>query len=153
MGSGPVTACTTCWCASGGDAAHCGKCGCCPPSAALAPFGAVTVRREGDRVRITRADQTALISPLLIGWIFAGKAPHLRLDGDDLAIVDSFGKVVAYRIGEYVTENHAAGFALRREERTHYESHLWNPAEDADECAACGVAWQDCEDECSGVMP
>lgn len=35
------------------------------------------------------------------------------------------------------------------DERTRYETHQWNPGEDDDECVACGVTWQDCEDECA----
>ena len=143
--------CTTCWFASGGDAEHCGKCRCCPPSAALAPFGWITVLRESGRARITQADETALISPQMIGLMFAGRAPYLRLDDDELVIRDGFGKVVVYRIGEYVHDGHAAGFALRRQDRTRYESHEWSPGATDDECVACGVTWQDCEGDCPGV--
>lgn len=39
--------------------------------------------------------------------------------------------------------------AHEEDERTHYESHQWNPTEDDDECVACGVTWQDCEGECT----
>jgi hypothetical protein len=31
------------------------------------------------------------------------------------------------------------------DEPTRYESHAWDGN---DECAACGVTWEDCEDEC-----
>jgi len=35
------------------------------------------------------------------------------------------------------------------EERTRYESHAWDGD---DECVTCGVTWEDCEDDCPGVL-
>jgi hypothetical protein len=37
--------------------------------------------------------------------------------------------------------------AARKGGRTRYESHAWSGG-DSDECVACGVRWEDCEEDC-----
>jgi hypothetical protein len=34
------------------------------------------------------------------------------------------------------------------EQRTRYESHAWGGGEDGEECVACNVRWEDCDDDC-----
>lgn len=31
------------------------------------------------------------------------------------------------------------------------DSHIWSRGEDDEECLACGVTWEDCDEDCPGV--
>jgi hypothetical protein len=37
---------------------------------------------------------------------------------------------------------------MAAELRTRYESHAWGGGEDGEECVACNVRWEDCDDDC-----
>ena len=85
-------------------------------------FGLLMMQREVDvtgreRVRIVRADDTALISPTLIGEIFAGEAAYLKIHNGLLTISDDFDQAVTYRLGRYFYGGGNAGFELRRDDR------------------------------------
>jgi hypothetical protein len=83
-------------------------------------YGLLMMQREIDdagheRARIIRADDTALISPVLVGQAFTGESSYLCIDSGRLTISDDFGQAVIYKLGRYIYGGGEAGFELQKE--------------------------------------